>query len=154
MSATVKLLAVKAILASMGVAGGGLGLAAATGHLPAHPGGTPAAAGSASAEASASASPGPSATSHPAASPSPSLRGLCQAYTSQVGRNPGKAPGNPAFTVLITAAGAKDKVASYCTSLLAVTPANSPTAHPTGKPSSHPTGKPTAHPAGKPTSHP
>jgi len=167
MSAT-KLLAVKAVLAAMGITGGGVALAAATGHLPSQPGGTPAAAGSAQAPASATATPSASGTpaSGPAASPSPSLRGLCQAYTAGAGHNPGKAPGNPAFTALITAAGGKDKVAAFCTSLLAAKPGHTPTPHPAGKPSSlpsqaqtaHPTGKPTtvptAHPTGKPTSRP
>jgi hypothetical protein len=172
MSATTKLLAIKAALAVMGVTGGGVALAAATGHLPSQLGGTPAAAGSAQASASATATPSPSRSpeSNPAASPSPSLRGLCQAFTAGAGSNPGKALGNPAFTALITAAGGKDKVAAFCTGLLAAKPGHTPTAHPTGKPSSlptqaptaHPTGKPTtiptahptAHPTGKPTSHP
>jgi hypothetical protein len=172
MSAPTKLLAVKAVLAAMGITGGGVALAAATGHLPSQPGGTPAAAGSAAAPAGATATPPASATaggspaSDPAASPSPSLRGLCLAYTAGAGTNRGKAPGNPAFTALITAAGGKDKVAAFCTSLLAAKPGHAPTPHPTGKPSSlpsqaptaHPTGKPTtipaAHPTGKPTSRP
>ncbi len=168
MSATTKLLAVKAVLAAMGVTGGGVALAAATGHLPSQLGGTPAAASSAKASASATATPSAteSSKSHPTASPSPSLRGLCQAYTAGVGSNPGEALDNPAFTALITAAGGKDKVAAFCTSLLAAKPNHRATPHPTGKPSSlptqaptaHPTGKPTAiptaHPTGKPTSHP
>jgi hypothetical protein len=104
--------------------------------------------------------------SHPASSPSPSLRGLCQAYTAHVGSSPGKELDSPAFSALITAAGGTDKVAAFCTSLLATQPGNGPTTHPGGKPSSlptpanttHPTGKPTTdptgHPTGKPTSHP
>ena len=168
MSATTKLLAVKAVLAAMGITGGGVALAAATGHLPSQPGGTPAAASSAQprASATAAASASGSPESSPTASPSPSLRGLCQAYTAGTGNNPGKALDNPAFTALITAAGGKDQVAAFCTSLLAAKPGHMPSSHPTGKPSSlptqaqtaHPTGKPTtiptAHPTGKPTSRP
>lgn len=161
MSAT-KLLAAKAVLAAMGLTGGGVALAAATGHLPSNLTGTPTAARSA---ASATAMPSPSekpAASHPASSPSPSLRGLCQAYTSHAGSNPGKALSNPAFSALITAAGGKDKAAAFCASLLASSPGNSPTSHPDGKPTSHPGGKPsslpspanTAHPTGKPTTVP
>jgi hypothetical protein len=167
MSAT-KLLVAKAVIAALGVSGGGVALAAATGHMPANLTGKPAAAGSAAAAAAATHTPaarGESA-SHPAAGPSPSLRGLCQAYTAQVGSSPGKALDSPAFTALITAAGGKDSVTAFCTSLLATHPGNAPASHPAGKPSSHPTpantthptGKPTAvptdHPTGEPTSHP
>jgi hypothetical protein len=156
MSATTKLLAVKALLAAMGITGGGVALAAATGHLPSQLGGTPAAASSAQASASATATASASGSpgSSPAASPSPSLHGLCQAYTAGVGSNPGKALDNPAFTALITAAGGKEKVAAFCTSLLATKPGHTPSPHPTGKPSSLPTQAPTAHPTGKPTTIP
>jgi len=167
MSAT-KLLVAKAVIAAVGVSGGGVALAAATGHMPANLAGKPAAASSAAAAAAMPAASGNSAShpARPAASPSPSLRGLCQAYTAHVSQSPGKALDNPAFTALITAAGGKDSVTTFCTSLLATHPGNAPTSHPTGKPSSHPTqantthptGKPselpTDHPTGKPTSHP
>ena len=163
MSAT-KLLVAKAVIAALGVSGGGVALAAATGHMPANLTGKPAAASSASAAAAATHTPAASgeSASHPAASPSPSLRGLCQAYTSQVGSNPGKALDSPAFTALITAAGGKDSVTAFCTSLLATHPGNAPASHPAGKPSSHPTpadtthptGKPSVLPSGKPTTHP
>jgi hypothetical protein len=164
MSAT-KLLLAKAVIAAVGVSGGGIALAAATGHLPANLTGTPAAASSAVAATAMPSASGKS-TSHPAASPSPSLRGLCQAYTAHAGRNTGKALDSPAFTALITAAGGKDSVTAFCTSLLATHPGNASASHPAGKPSSqptqanttHPTGKPsvlpTDHPTGKPTSHP
>jgi hypothetical protein len=157
MSAT-KLLVAKAVLAAVGVSGGGVALAAATGHMPSMAGGNPAAASSA---AAASHSPGGNSGSHPGASPSPSLRGLCQAYTAHAADNPGKALDNPAFTALITAAGGKANVAGFCATKLADTPGNAPATHPTGKPSSmpttanttHPTGDPTTHPTGKPTAH-
>jgi len=66
--------------------------------------------------------------------PSPSLQGLCTAYEAGVANAHGKALQNPAFTVLINAAGGLDAVNGYCTTLLS----NSPAAHP-GKPSIHPT---------------
>lgn len=152
MSAT-KLLVAKAVLAVVGVSGGGVALAAATGHLPSNLTGTPAAASSA-ASASAMPSANGNPASHPASSPSPSLRGLCQAYTAHVGSNPGKALDNPAFSALITAAGGKDKVAAFCVSLRATPPGNRPTSHPHGKPSSLPTSANTTHPTGKPTAVP
>ncbi|HEY7265331.1 MAG TPA: hypothetical protein VH589_28105 [Trebonia sp.] len=164
MSAT-KLLVAKAVLAAVGVSGGGVALAAATGHMPAVTGGNSAAASSA-AHATDSHSAGGQSANHPAASPSPSLRGLCQAYTAHAADNPGKALDNPAFSALITAAGGKTNVAGFCATTLAAKPGNAPTTHPTGKPSSmpttanttHPTGKPssapTAHPTGKPSTRP
>jgi hypothetical protein len=156
-----KLLAVKALIAAVGLTGGGVALAAATGHMPSVTGSSSAAAGSA-ANATASHSAGGQSASHPTASPSPSLRGLCQAYTAHAADNPGKALDNPAFTALITAAGGKASVSGFCANMLAAKPGNAPTAHSTGKPSSmpttanttHPSGKPTAHPSGKPTQQP
>ena len=167
MSAT-KLLVAKAVIVAVGVSGGGVALAAATGHLPANLTGKPAAASSAASSAAAAAAAthtpaaGGKSTTHPAASPSPSLRGLCQAYTAQVSSSPGKALDSPAFTALITAAGGKDSVTAFCTSLLATHPGNAPASHPGGKPSSHPTqantthptGEPSVLPSGKPTTHP
>ena len=156
-----KLLAVKAVIAAVGLTGGGVALAAATGHMPAVAGGNSSAASSA-AHATASHSAGGQSANHPAATPSPSLRGLCQAYTAHSADNPGKSLSNPAFSALITAAGGRANVSGYCATMLAAKPGNAPTAHQTGKPSSmpttantaHPTGKPTAHPSGKPTQHP
>jgi len=166
MSAT-RLLVAKAVIVAVGVSGGGVALAAATGHLPANLTGKPAAASSAAAAAAAEATAAKPAasgksTTHPAASPSPSLRGLCQAYTAQVSSSPGKALDSPAFTALITAAGGRDSVTAFCTSMLATHPGNAPASHPAGKPSSHPapantthpTGKPSVLPSGKPTTHP
>jgi len=162
MSAT-RLLVAKAVIVAVGVSGGGVALAAATGHLPANLTGKPAAASSAAAATHMPSARGQSAT-HPASSPSPSLRGLCQAYTAHAGRNTGKALDSPAFTALITAAGGKDSVTSFCASLLATHPGKAPTshpavkAHPTPANTKHPTGKPTAvrtsAPPGQPTPHP
>ncbi len=155
MSAT-KLFAAKAVLAAVGLSGGGVALAAATGHLPSDLGGAPAAAGPAAAATAMPSAPSASGkpADHPAASPSPSLRGLCQAYTARVGSSPGKALGNPAFSALIAAAGGKDKVAAFCASLPAARPGHGPASHPGGKPSSLPAPANTAHPAGRPAAVP
>lgn len=82
--------------------------------------------------------------------PSPSLVGLCQAYTARAAAEQGKALENPAFTVLVTTAGGKDKVPAYCADLLGTQPGQSSAAHPTGKPTTHSTGPGQAHPTGKP----
>jgi hypothetical protein len=148
MSAT-KLLAAKAVLAAVGVTGGGAALAAATGHLPSNLTGTPATARSA-ASATAMPSANGKPASHATSSPSPSVRGLCQAYTAHVGSSPGKALDNRAFSALNTVAGGKDKVPAFCASLLATRPGNRPTSHPGGKPSSLPAPANTMHPPGKP----
>jgi hypothetical protein len=152
MSAT-KLLAAKAVLAAMGVTVGGVALAATTGHLPSNLTGTPAAARSA-ASTTAMPSANGKLASHPTSSPSPSLHGLCHAYTGNVASSPGKALDNPAFSALITVAGGKDKVPAFCASLLATRPGNRPTSHPGGKPSSLPAPANTTHPGGKPTTVP
>jgi hypothetical protein len=159
---------------------GGMAAAASTGHLPSplphssHASDTAVAAVAAShnqptstSTATESPSASPSAepsSSQPAANPSPSLRGLCQAWLSRPHEH-GKADTSPAFSYLVSTAGGTDSVDSYCTSLLA-----SPSASPTesdgtddqsGKPStvpshSHPSGKPStvpsaSHPSGKPS---
>jgi hypothetical protein len=103
-----------------------------------------------SSDAGTSSSDAPSASA-----PSPSLVGLCHAYEAGVSTSNGKALDNPAFTVLITAAGGRDNVAAYCATVLpSDTPSanGSPTTHP-----DHPTGGPTALPSqahGQPTSLP
>lgn len=140
-----KLLAVKTVIAVVSLSGGGVALAAATGHLPAHAGGHPSSAPAQS--ASASATHGKDAIGgHPSASTSRALQGLCHAYQRGAGSNPGKALASPAFITLINAAGGKDHVASYCAGVLASSPSAHSTAHPNGAPASHQTGKPTAHP--------
>jgi hypothetical protein len=57
------------------------------------------------------------------ASPSPSLKGLCTAWLAHP-RDIAKVSTNPAFSVLIKAAGGPDAVNGYCTALIA-------SAHPT-----------------------
>lgn len=85
--------------------------------------------------------------------PSPNLTGLCHAYTAGAGADHGKALDNPAFTVLITTAGGRDKVDGYCATLLddhsaSGTPMPSTTPTSTGRDHSddtHPGSDPTAH---------
>jgi hypothetical protein len=165
-TALAKLATAKVAIVLAAVGGGGVALAAGSGHLPGagatdHHAGRPSGSVSGSAHASgghrpASAAahrsadaPGSAAASRPATpkgSPSPNLRGLCTAFQAGVGDNPGKALDNPAFTVLITTAGGKDKAAAYCSALLGAPAAAAPShgaghAHP--KPNTrttHPTG--------------
>jgi hypothetical protein len=145
-----KLLIAKAALAAMGLSGGGVALAAATGHLHAGPGGAFASGSAGTSASSVGASPAQTHRSSNSPSPSPSMRGLCQAYTSR-GDNPGKALENPAFSALIRAAGGKDNVSAYCTRELASKPGNSNKSHghagnPPGRSGDHSVGKPTSHP--------
>lgn len=155
-----KVLTVKAAAVLAVTAAGGMALAATTGTLP-NPLHGP------SVEASASHDTGKPSDkpSHPgsrgSADPSPSLVGLCHAFTAGAGSDHGKALENPAFTALITAAGGKDKVDTFCKNVLASAgPSDHPDAsdHPSGQPSNpgkddH--GKPSEHPAPSQTpSHP
>jgi hypothetical protein len=183
---------------------GGLALAAVTGNLPtplqhaahsafdapnAHSGNhaaqpalstaqaallVPAGTSSAASSDEASESDSPTGTAAAKATPNPSLHGLCTAYQAGVANSHGKALDNPAFTVLITAAGGKDNVTTYCATVVKATspapsttpsqPTGAPTtttaSHPTAKPStvpSHPTGEPSAaptHPTGPPSTLP
>jgi hypothetical protein len=158
-SALVKVLTVKAAaVAALVLAGGGVALAASTGALP-NPLSSHQPATATSSSGHPDSSHGPTATPHPggSADPSPSLVGLCRAYTAGAGSAQGKALDNPAFHALLTAAGGKDNVDSYCTNLLATTtthPTGSPSDHPSGRPSTHPTGRPSSHPTGNPSGHP
>jgi hypothetical protein len=179
-----KTLAAKAMAAKLAIVGGvaaaasvgGVAFAASTGHLPSPLPHSTHAAPSASAHVpangteSAATSGSASSKPHPSTTPSPSLVGLCHSWLARPHTN-GSADTNPAFTVLVTAAGGTASVNSYCTALLA---SSTPTAstepgnadHPTGKPSDvpsntdHPTGKPsdvpsnTDHPTGKPSNAP
>jgi len=188
-SALANVLAAKVLAASAAAAAvGGVALAAATGHLsslPAHPASTPSASQAQHSNASTHAPSGLHSTTppvtrgsgqsstHPSASPSPSMYGLCQAWVSGAG-TAGHAASNPAFTALITAAGGADAVDGYCAGVLAAprpsddsasgthtppTAAPGNPTHPTGPPSghgnsTHPTGAPSTHPAGPPATHP
>jgi hypothetical protein len=74
--------------------------------------------------------------------PSPSLVGLCHAYTAGVAQSPGKALDSPAFDALISAAGGRDQVSAYCAKVLASVPGNAPTANPGRHPPGRPGGAP------------
>ena len=175
--ALAKLASVKVAVAVVAVSGGGIALAAGSGHLPGvggssqHPTARPdtnattgqhptkssaSGASGTSPGSGTSAGPGSSRSAAPNGSPSPNLRGLCTAFTARVGDNPGKALDDPAFTVLITTAGGKDQVATYCRTVLAGEPAK-PSTHPTGSQPGHGTpstpSRPSTHPDGPP-SHP
>ncbi|MEV6878395.1 hypothetical protein [Amycolatopsis sp. NPDC051128] len=119
-----------AAAAAAAVTAGGVAAVAATGNLS---GSSDSHSASSSAPTTASAKSSVSTTeaaepSHgdaksngagPSGSPSPSLVGLCHAYTAGAGSDHGKALESPAFTVLITTAGGKDKVDAYCVKTLA-----------------------------------
>ena len=88
------------------------------------------------AAAASAAPPAPGgAGSHPSASPSRSLRGLCIAYFANEITG-GKRLDNPAFGALVTAAGGKDKITTYCLTLLRADP------HPTRPARSYSIGPP------------
>jgi hypothetical protein len=145
-----KLLTLKVAMGTAtAVAAGGVALAASNGTLP-NPL-TEHAAPQASAAADNADGKGK------AGSPSPSLIGLCKAYGAKVGANEqGKALDSPAFQALITAAGGKDKVTSYCEDLLASAKpkdAHAPADHPTNAPTDRPS-KPEAPDAPAATDHP
>jgi hypothetical protein len=159
---------------------GGVATAAVTGALPLPAGGS-APASSTSRPALPAAGPSTVATTaqagdesgpgHPS-SAAPSLVGLCHAYRAGDKAGHGKALESPPFAALVTAAGEKAKVDSYCEGLVngeASPPAHatgSPGAppspgrsdsgkeHPTGPPSTHPTGPPSTHASGPPAAHP
>jgi len=161
-----KLLTVAGI--ALAAATGGIAAAASTGHLPsplphsdhassiavaavASSHDQPTSTATASASASATGSSEPS-DAHPSASPSPSLRGLCQAWLSRPHEH-GKADTSPAFSYLVSTAGGVDAVEAYCTDLLA-SPAPSSSEDGSGPPSaipshSHPAPSHT-HPTSKP----
>lgn len=145
--ALAKFLTLKAGAAVVAVtATGGVAVAAATGSLP-HPltGANATASSHAPAKSSEAADRGKTPGDAKSA-PSPSLVGLCHAFTAGAGDNPGKALENPAFRALITTAGGREKVAAYCDTLLAAEKAGpSRAARPTATPS-HPAGRPDARP--------
>lgn len=145
-TATVRLTVKAATVAAVVLGTGGVALAATTGAIPSplkthHP--VPSATSASHPGARPEASGGPGN-----ANPSPSLVGLCHAYTAGAGSDHGKALENPAFQALITAAGGTDAVDAFCTRLLAdATSSQGPDAKSTAHPS-HP-----AHPSDKPTAH-
>jgi hypothetical protein len=137
--AVMKVLTVKAVAVLAVTTAGGVALAAGTGTLP-NPLARPApvtSSGLSAAPPTAEQPPGedghsvrptnsrsPRASKRPDAStaPSPSLVGLCHAYSAGNGAKRGKAFDNPAFMALITTAGGRDKVDRFCRALLAAQP--------------------------------
>ncbi|MGC1212855.1 MAG: hypothetical protein WA890_16490 [Micromonospora sp.] len=142
---------------------GGVAVAAANGTLP-----NPLTEPSAKPSAHATGKPagedtGKGSPADAKGTPSPNLIGLCRAYKAGVAESQGKALENPAFTVLITAAGGKDGVTGYCDTLLASAKAKpskeakatATPSHPAGKPETRPTTAETETPdAHKPTARP
>jgi len=117
------------------VATGGVAVAASAGALPNPFGPKP------------SHSPGAEDGAH--GSPSPSLFGLCHAFSAGNKADHGKALESPAFQALINAAGGKDNVEGFCENVLKTKPESGEAGEPgDGRPS----GKP-VHPTGRP-SHP
>lgn len=99
----------------------------------------------------------PETSPSPAATPSPSLSGLCRAFQAGALKD-GKS--NPAFDALIAAAGGSENLTTFCVDRIG--PSKKPT-HPAHPSRSSRPGKPTtaakpshaAHPGtGKPTAHP
>jgi hypothetical protein len=128
------------------VAVGGVAVAAATGTLPVRSGGNvtvPPTTTLATTAASTVRSERPGVAgvdrdtgSSATPSSSSSLKGLCQAYTARAGADHGKALDTPAFTTLVTTAGGKDRVDSYCTDLLGSGSAKPGATHSPGPPTS------------------
>ena len=114
------------------VATGGVALAASTGTLPNPFGGKP--------------SHGPEVDNGGNGNPSPSLFGLCDAYSAGNKADHGKALESPAFQALINAAGGKDNVEGFCENVLKTKPESGEAGEPgDGRPSGkpvHPTGRP------------
>ncbi|HEX8867446.1 MAG TPA: hypothetical protein VF821_17440, partial [Lentzea sp.] len=147
------LLSVK-IAATAAAAAGGIALAAAAGALPGQHREDPAPTADTNVITTSSttaASKQKPAEGKPDTnpSPSPSLKGLCQAWTSGAGADHGKAHENPAFSALITAAGGADKVPAFCADLPEDKPGNTKPGDAPGKSGEAP-GKPD-HTPGKPT---
>ncbi|KRE98780.1 hypothetical protein ASG88_17220 [Nocardioides sp. Soil777] len=86
-----------------------------------------------------------------ATAPVPSFTGLCTAYQAADKSAHGKALDSAAFTALITAAGGKDAIATYCVGLIGEPKA---TGKPTTKPTQAATAKPTQAATGKPATKP
>ena len=102
------------------VTAGGVATAAATGYLQNPLRGNPTVAPTpATTSATSSSTSAEHGASSSAGTPSPSLTGLCNAYTAGAGSEHGKALDSPAFGALIAAAGGKDKVDAYCATVLA-----------------------------------
>jgi hypothetical protein len=149
-SRMLSLLSVK-IAATAAAAAGGIALAAAAGALPGQQREEPAPTAGTNVVSTTSTTPKAATPGTPgekpdnSASPSPSLQGLCQAYTAGAGAEHGKARENPAFSALTAAAGGADKVPAFCADLLA------DKSEKTGKPDKPGTAGKSDHTPGKPT---
>jgi hypothetical protein len=156
-SALAALLTAKILIPTAAAAVGGIAVAAATGTLPS-PGNAPAEQPMISQTHRSSPPPDPTsaAPDTKAATPAPSLAGLCRGYAAEAGSEHGKALDSPAFTDLVTTAGGKDKVSDYCATLLGDKPGNpTPGTPPAGQRDTHPTGAPNPpHPTGRPANPP
>jgi hypothetical protein len=155
-----KLLTVKVLAIGAATAVGGVALAATTSTLPsplakpapsassglsaAHPTAKSSRAAHKPDDTEASKDPKDTKGADASKGPSPSLVGLCHAYSAGSKAEHGKALDNPAFTALITTAGGKDKVELFCQALLATpAPANSNAGQPGGgTDKAHPTEQP------------
>lgn len=120
----------------------GVAVAATTGTLdiPSDPPGAPP-----TSHATSTARPSSTPAGKSGEHPTPSLVGLCQAYTAGAGSEHGDALSSPAFEYLTTSAGGADKVPTYCADLLADRP---------GKQSDHPVPTTPSHPAADPAAPP
>ncbi|HEX6967427.1 MAG TPA: hypothetical protein VF174_01170 [Micromonosporaceae bacterium] len=131
---------------------GGVALAAGTGNLP---DGLPFSEQTPAVERSQQPDKG-RPSDRPDATPSPSLVGLCRAYAA--GANKEAVLANPAFSVLVDAAGGAENVDDYCATLPepADGKGNRPSAVPTDRPGpdNHPTGAPGERPTGAPDARP
>lgn len=142
-----KVLTVKAVsIATASLAAGGVAVAAATGTLPDVMGNKPEVVASAAHDGKAKGQDGENRSN---GSPSPSLHGLCQAFSSMPEENRAKVGENPAFGALVTAAGAQDKVVDFCDSV--TKPGDGQSLGRGGPPASTPAdSRPGHHPSPKP----
>lgn len=135
-SALAKVLTVKALVVVALAGSTGVVLATGSGTLPGPWSDTPATPPATSRPATPTAPPSVTPTERPSnpadagAAPSPSMPGLCQSYETREREHPGKSLDDNAFTALVTAAGGRDRVPTYCHGLT--------DGHPTSKPSDRP----------------
>lgn len=155
--ALAKLLTLKVAAVLAATAAGGVALAAGNGVLPPFTDSPPA-------TGPGQDGPAGDGSNRPGATPSPSLLGLCQAYAA--GANKDAVLANPAFSVLVNAAGGVENIEDYCATLPETesgrgtppsgVPATPPgqTNHPTGAPAGVPTGPPDGLPDSPPVTVP
>ncbi|MCW3839049.1 hypothetical protein ONA70_02930 [Micromonospora yasonensis] len=147
-----------ALAALVAAATGGVALAAVTGTMPGPLGRDPATTPGTSTTSGPAPTSGPSASGTPGANRTdapggtPALAGLCIAYRSEPDESRRQALESPRFAELVTAAGGREKVASYCNRLLdrPGKPSGSTggeTKRPDAEPSGRVTGKPERTPA-------